>query len=167
MFFLLSLQGKTNGLVAQLGAQLLCKQKVAGSSPVSSTNSEKSRLVLINANVKARQAPWGCSSNWKSICFARRGLWVRIPSPPPVKDGSANHNKTFFGNVFPVLSLSACGGIGRRASLRSWCPKGRVGSSPTTPTIRGVNTDFHGLNYHRRWVAPSDMWLSGKRLVKK
>lgn len=27
--------------------------------------------------------------------------------------------KHFFGNVFPVLSLSACGGIGRRASLRS------------------------------------------------
>lgn len=36
-YLVASLKPPINGLVAQLGAQLLCKQKVAGSSPVSST----------------------------------------------------------------------------------------------------------------------------------
>lgn len=37
-----------NGLVAQLGAQLLCKQKVAGSSPVLSTNRKFPLKAMMN-----------------------------------------------------------------------------------------------------------------------
>ena len=33
------------------------------------------------------------------------------------------------------ISICGCGGIGRRARLKIWCPQGRVGSSPTTRTI--------------------------------
>ena len=35
-------------------------------------------------------------------------------------------------------ALWGCGGIGRRARLRIWCPQGRVGSNPTFPTM-GLN----------------------------
>ncbi len=31
-------------------------------------------------------------------------------------------------------SLAPCGGIGRRARFKIWCPQGRVGSSPTGGT---------------------------------
>ena len=35
----------------------------------------------------------------------------------------------------PIFSaLAPCGGIGRRARFKIWCPKGRVGSTPTGGT---------------------------------
>ena len=35
----------------------------------------------------------------------------------------------------PPVRSSEYGEIGRRARLRIWCPKGRVGSTPSTPTM--------------------------------
>ena len=50
------------------------------------------------------------------------------------------------------------GGIGRRASLRGWCPQGRGGSSPPSDTIktRVLHPDLlvadvqrrHSLHFH-------------------
>src|SRR5690349_16245172 len=34
------------------------------------------------------------------------------------------------------------GGIGRRASLRGWCPQGRGGSSPPSDTVRSTWADM-------------------------
>lgn len=76
----------------------------------------------------------GCSSVGRAPVLQTGGREFEAHLLHQLKTVQQIITKHFFGNVFLVLNLSACGGIGTRTSLRNWCPSGRVGSSPTTPT---------------------------------
>src|SRR6185503_10655519 len=58
------------------------------------------------------------------------------------------------GGFYIRVPLSRRGGIGRRARLKIWCPRGRVGSTPSVGTILKAfqNTHTHsGLSLHFQW----------------
>ena len=87
------------GGIAQLGEHLLCKQRVYGSIPYTSTidsglqlSWESACMACKRSSVRSRLAPplsqkqkppMGVQLSWESICFASRGSTVRSRIPPP------------------------------------------------------------------------------------
>jgi hypothetical protein len=89
--------------------------------------------------------------DFRGACFSLRGFVLATTNPRKLKLARLK-----FG--YTVVQRGS-GGIGRRASLRSWWPKGRRGSSPFFRTIfrfEFIKDALADLNFYRAGRARVD-----------